>query len=215
MMPEGSKAGSDRNVRLFALCGVIAPILFTILVFTAAFLRPGYSHVAQFISELGFGPNAIVQNANFVLTGLLIIAFAYGLPRGISEGTRSRKGPALVAAFGVGLIGAGIFPGDPASLSIQAAHSIFATVALVAGAAAPLAMAGRLRKDPIWHGYSTGSSVLGIAALILLFVLYGGVFGTGSLAPWKGAIQRPLFAIQFLWIEVMAIKLYKASRIAR
>ncbi len=204
----------QRNANLFALCGVIAPIVFTIMLIAAALLRPGYNHVAQFISELGFGPNAIVQNANFILTGLLISAFAYGMRKGLSEETLPRKVPALVAAFGLGLIGAGIFSGDPASPSILAAHSLFATLALVAGVIAPLVSARRLRTDPVWRRYSTPSTVLGIIALVLLVVLYGGVFGTGTLAAWKGAIQRPLVATEFLWIEIMAIKLYKVSRIA-
>ncbi len=79
----------DSTARLLAICGVIGPILFTTLALLAAFLRPGYSHVTQTISELGFGPNAIVQNINFVVFGLLTIAFAFGLHRGLDKGRGS------------------------------------------------------------------------------------------------------------------------------
>jgi hypothetical membrane protein len=45
----------------------------------ASLMRPGYDQLSQYGSELGTGPNAIVMNANFIVTGLLIIAFAIGL----------------------------------------------------------------------------------------------------------------------------------------
>ena len=111
-------AQETRTVRSLAVCGIIAPLLFATLVITAAFLRTGYSHVSQFISELGYGSNAIVQNADFVLTGLLIILFSYGVHKGVGGGRGSRIGP----AFGAGRIGLGVFPGDPALPTIQMSH---------------------------------------------------------------------------------------------
>ena len=61
-----------------AVCGAIAPLLFASIIVVAG-SRPGYSRISQFISELGYGPNAIVQNLNFLLTGMLVAAFSYGL----------------------------------------------------------------------------------------------------------------------------------------
>jgi hypothetical membrane protein len=202
-------AQETKTVSLFAICGVIAPLLFAILVITAASLRTGYSHVSQFISELGYGSNAVVQNADFVLTGLLVILFSYGLHKGVGGGLGSRVGPAFVAAFGVGLIGAGVFPGDPASPTIQMSHVLFASVAEIAGAAVPLVMCRRLAKDPSWRGYATLSLLTGIVGLVLLIVFYVGVFGSGILDPWKGAVQRLFWAVPFLWIEFAAVKLLK------
>ena len=56
--------------KVFALCGTAAPILFTILVIVESFLRPSYSQVAQYISELWQEgtPYAFLQDANFVVT---------------------------------------------------------------------------------------------------------------------------------------------------
>ena len=110
-------------VRPLAVCGALAPLLFASIVLVAGSLRPAYSHISQFISELGYGPNAIVQNLNFVLTGMLVAAFSYGLHKGLPAG--SRKGPAFLTAFGIGLIGAGVFPGDPANPSVQSLHFLF------------------------------------------------------------------------------------------
>ena len=58
--------------RLFALCGVVAPILFTLVVIAAGLLRPGYSQTQNFISDLGVGSYAVIQNANFVVFGVAI-----------------------------------------------------------------------------------------------------------------------------------------------
>jgi len=90
------------TLRVLAVCGIIGPVLFTGLVVIISYLRPGYSHMSQAISELGEvgAPNAIVQDTNFILVGLLIIAFSFGLHRGISEGRGSKVGPALVIIFG-------------------------------------------------------------------------------------------------------------------
>jgi hypothetical protein len=40
-------------MRLLALGGVAGPVLFTTLVIVCAALRPGYSHLYPFMSELG------------------------------------------------------------------------------------------------------------------------------------------------------------------
>ncbi len=41
------------NLKLYALCGVIAPIFFTLMVIVEGFVVTGYSQVSQHISDLG------------------------------------------------------------------------------------------------------------------------------------------------------------------
>ena len=96
------------------------------------------------MSDLGYGPNAILQNLNFILTGMLVAAFSYGLHR---SPPGSRKGPAFVTAFGIGLIGAGVFPGDPANPFVQNPHFLFAMVLEISGVLAPLFVYARLKKN--------------------------------------------------------------------
>jgi hypothetical membrane protein len=71
---------------LLAVCGMAAPILFALAVIVFGFLREGYSHISQAMSDLGEirSPNLAGQNVNFILTGLLILAFSFGLYRGTS-----------------------------------------------------------------------------------------------------------------------------------
>jgi len=170
-------------VRPLAVCGAIAPLLFASIIVVAGSLRPGYSHISQFISELGYGPNAIVQNLNFLLTGMLVAAFSYGLHKGLPQG--SRKGPAFVTAFGIGLVGAGVCPGDPANPSVQSMHFLFATVLEISGVLVPLFVYTRLKKNPGARSLSRFSLFMALVGLLLLFTFYGGVFSSTVLEPWK------------------------------
>ncbi len=206
-MTSGSGA-RPRRLKLYALCGVIAPVLFTIIVITLGLLRTDYSHVSQPISELGSvgAPNAIVQDGNFILFGLLIIAFAYGLHKGIGDGKGSRLGPILIAVFGaVAAVGDGIFP-LPGPL-----HQPLFIVGVIAFMIGILVITRRLKRDISWQRYRLYSLGTGAIAIILFLVLLSYVISTNGGGPWFGALQRIFVAPLFLWIEIMAIHLLKLS----
>ncbi len=79
----------------------------------ASVLRPGYDQLTQNGSELGTGPNSLVMNTNFVVTGLLIVIFCFGLLKNIDAGIWSRVGLTFLAIAGAGEVATGIFPCDP------------------------------------------------------------------------------------------------------
>lgn len=187
--------------RIAAVCGIIAPIIWTILVLIAASLRPGYNHLIQYISELGFGPNSIIQNSNFLIVGTLIVVFAVGLHWGIRNinGFTTRVGPALVVVIGVGIIGAGLFPGDPSLPFSYSLHMLFSLPVFGLGPFAPIFMWRRMSKDSPWHGYRYYS----VATGVLMFA----AFSPPLLGSLPGLAQRLFLLILFAWIEVMAIKL--------
>jgi len=192
------------------MCGIIGPFLFTFLLITAGLLRPGYSHITQFISELGAvgTPNAIVQQSNFVVSGLLSIAFAVGLYRGTRDGKAAKLGSVFVAVMGVGVVGAGIFSEDPnftwhASLTNQM-HSLASHTAFIAMIIAPLLIWRGSKNDNRWQPYRSYSAITGI-------VLLGLYLGTPFTSPWIGAYQRLYVGIFSLWIELLAIRLLKLS----
>ena len=185
------------------------PLLFVSIIVVAGSRKPGYSHISQFISELGYGPNAFLQNLYFVLTGMLVAAFSYGLHKGLPQG--SRKGPAFVTAFGIGLVGAGVFPGDPANPFVQSMDFLFATVLEISGVLAPLFVYTRLKKNPgsektlqIFALYGTSSSTT--AAHVLRRGLQ--LDSSGAV---EGGCQRTFLTIPFLWIEAMALDRYVST----
>jgi Protein of unknown function (DUF998) len=64
--------------QLLLCAGIIAPILFAIVFMIDGFLKPGYSAYSEAISYLEVGSNGWIQRANFLLIGLLLIAFLVG-----------------------------------------------------------------------------------------------------------------------------------------
>ena len=203
---------------LLAVCGIAAPILFALAVIVLGFLREDYSHISHTISDLGeIGtPNMAGQNVNFILTGLLILAFSFGLYRGTGPGKRVKGGSLLVSVIGLGVAGAGVFPDDPSCPS-PGCNSVAANGHAVAGFMvfplipfAILLFARGLGRDTAWRRYRTYSLVTGIVLMALL-VLFVGVLFDSTLESWAGAIQRLLLASWFQWIAVMAIRLFRLS----
>ena len=72
-VPNSIQSQPRGGVRLLAICGVIAPVLMLVLWTIASSMRSGCDQLNQYGSELGTGPNAIIMNTNFVVTGLLIV----------------------------------------------------------------------------------------------------------------------------------------------
>lgn len=201
----------EKHQRFLAICGILAPIIFAIIVMIAGLLQPEYNHLINFVSELGAvgAPNAIIQRMNFVLVGILIVAFAFGLHRGIGKGKGSIIGPLLVAIFGLSAVVSGIFSTDPiqpGSFS-DIMHSMSSAVGSTAAIIAFFIIPRRLEQDILWRRYRSFSIVIAIVAIVISVVGVGvlGVLGVPGLA------QRLFMAVLFLWIEVMAIRLFQVS----
>jgi len=201
----------EKHQKILAICGIIAPFIFAIMVIIAGLLRPDYSHLTNFVSELGAvgAPNAIMQRLNFVLVGILIVAFTFGLHRGIGEGEGSIIGPLLIAVFGLSSVVSGIFSTDPiqpGSFS-DIMHIMSSTIGGIAAIFAFFFISERLEQDTLWRRYRYFSIVIAFVAIVVSVVGVGllGVLGAPGLA------QRLFMAVLFLWIEVIAIRLFQIS----
>lgn len=205
---------TNLTLRLQAVCGIIAPVMFTTVLVTLGLLRPGYSHISQAGSELGEvgAPNAIIMDINFIVFGILIIVFAFGLHQGIGGGRGSKIGPSLLAVFGaVAGVGNGLFPCDPGCNFVTLTgtmHNVLGLTGFSALIGAALVLPRRLKIDGLWQGYRSYSLVSGL--LMVLFLVAFMVF-TGFLPSYRGAIQRLLVADFLLWIGVMAVRLFQVA----
>ena len=207
-------------ISLLAVCGMVAPILFALAVIVLGFIREDYSHLSHTISDLGEigSRNMAGQNVNFILTGLLILAFSFGLYRGTSPGKRVKVASLLVAVTGLGVAGAGVFPDDiscpsPTCNYLAAnGHAVASFMAFLSIPFAILLFARGLGRDTAWRRYRTYSLVTGIVALALLVLFFASAEDdTSLLGRWGGAIQRLYLASWFQWIGVMAIRLFRLS----
>src|SRR5207248_1824136 len=89
------------------------PMLFFVVLLIEGATRPGYNALRTEGSYLELSSQGWEQIANFIVCGLLCIAFAVGLRRIWRTGRASVWGPLLVGLFGLGLLLAGVFVTDP------------------------------------------------------------------------------------------------------
>jgi hypothetical membrane protein len=193
-------------VFLGSFFGIVAPILFVLLVIVASLLRPDYSQFHNFVSDLGVGPHAIIQNANFVVFGLLSIGFAIGLRSGLpAPGKRALKACVwLVIIFGFGILFAGVFPENYLS---GGPHTTASAIAFLSIIAAQLLIWRGLRSEDnaVWGRYRTYSLISGSLSVILLVLLQVAISTSGT---YQGVAQRAFLAVPWIWIEVTGLKLY-------
>ena len=194
------------------LCGILAPILWASAIIFCGSLRPEYSHLTQFISELGERGSStefIMRYAGFVPTGLMHVAFSAFLYI-IFKGHRlAAIAATLLAINGLARVGAGIFPCEaggagPRVLLSQKLHSLSAGVGFftLIGAAVLWGMflrrSGRLRSLSV---YSISSGFLGFVFVLLMSWSSESRIGTGL-------YERLSSGVLSLWVFVFAARLW-------
>jgi hypothetical membrane protein len=95
-------------------CGILAGPIYVGLGLLQVAIRPGFDITRHALSLLSNGDLGWIQISNFLLTGALLIAGAIGLHRSLTSGRGRTWTPRMLALYGIGLIGAGIFRADPA-----------------------------------------------------------------------------------------------------
>jgi hypothetical membrane protein len=186
--------------RLGRECGIAAPLLWFAVIFLAGALRPGYSHVSQYISELaerGSPTATLMRGLGFYATGVMHLGFAAFLVRTFCRGRLAVAAALLIAIDGLSRIGAGFFPCDPGcspalpSVS-QELHSLFARSGFLAMTAAAFAwgLVERGENNTPAAGYSLASGCIAAAALVAVIAgarervgLYE-LLASGTLSLW-------------------------------
>jgi hypothetical protein len=180
--PSESPATTTKETRALLACGVVAGPLFVAVALLQALTRQGFDLGRHPLSLLSLGDLGWIQIANFVVAGLLSVAFAVGLRRVLRPGRGSRWGPRLIGAYGVGLIMGGVFladagagfpPGAPAGAPEQLSwhgilHDAGHLLALLSLLAACFVLARRFAAlgKRGWATYcvATGVALLGLMA---------------------------------------------------
>jgi hypothetical membrane protein len=167
----------------------------------ASLLRPGYSQTHNFISDLGVGSYAILQNTNFVVFGLLSVGLALGLRAGLPapQGRALKAGVWFVILFGVAMMFAGIL--SEAYLAGRP-HTFVSSVAFLTVITAQLLIWYGLRRADasVWSRYRMYSLISGLLSFALVW------FSASTEFP--GAAQRIFIAVPLVWIELTGFKLY-------
>ena len=200
--------------RLLA-CGALAGPLSLVLGLGQALLRPGFDLTRHDLSLLSNGELGWIQVANFLLTGALVVAGAVGVRRALRSGRGATWAPMLIAVYGLGLIGAGLFsadpalgfpPGTPAAANSISWHGLlhFACggvgfLALIAACAMFSRRFSALRQ-PGWAAYSATTGVVFFAAFV------GIASGSGNswsiLGFWIGVV------LAWSWLTTLSLRLF-------
>ena len=95
------------------VCGVLAGPLFVTVTAIGIVSREGFDLRRNGISQLSLGDRGWIQIANFIVAGLLSIAFAVGARRALQPGIGAVAAPVLISGYGLGLVATGLFLVDP------------------------------------------------------------------------------------------------------
>jgi hypothetical membrane protein len=98
--------------RTLLRCGIIAAPLYLLVGYAQALTREGFDFRRHALSQLAQGEMGWIQTANFIVTGLLVIAGAVGVRRVLKGQRAGTWGPILLTLFGLGMLGASAFPAD-------------------------------------------------------------------------------------------------------
>ncbi len=193
--------------KYFALCGICAPIFFTILILILGLTAPEYNYTSQFISELGEQGSDFenIISISLIIYGIFIFFFGIGLFKKMKNKKIAWTVPVLISLFALfAVIGSGFFPCDQAcelSNSTGKTHKILNVIGFTALTFVPIATFISIRKDPNWKKlkfFSLIIQITGLAAFIIFII---------EIEPFVGLLQRLHLGIYYIWIEVMAIRL--------
>jgi hypothetical protein len=202
------------KLKVLALCGILAPIVYILALIVGNILDPSYSQVGKTVSELiqQGAPNRDLLNAIFIVYNILLIPFAFGLYIGLKKGwARNVILAALVLVGVLGVLWTLFFPLDVGGKSESLTGQLHLAVG---GIVVPLIFALELsfwrsaRKDSRWQGYGKFSLAIFAVTLIFGFTTFGFVN-----SDYRGLFERITTGSFLLWVEVLALKLYSLSKL--
>jgi hypothetical protein len=219
-LPPAGAVPDTARTKALLVCGAIAGPLFTLAWVVEGATRAHYQPLRHPVSSLELGDLGWTQRANFIITGLLTLAFAVGLRRALRPLGGSTWGPLLVGAHAIGLLGAGIFVTDPVSGyplgtpdhlqaygSVHAAlHDLFSVGTFVGLPIACLVFARRFAGwgQRGWAIYSAATALVFMAGFVLASMAFS---QAEPLVAFGGLFQRATITLGWTWLTLLAIHL--------
>lgn len=203
-----------KMTRVFLTCGVIAGPVYVIVGLFQMLVRDGFDIRRHALSLLANGDLGWIQTANFLVSGLLVVAGAVGMRQALRGERGGTWGPPLLGLYGLGLIGAGIFRADPAlgfppGLPAEAygeiswhgiMHLSVGAIGFVGLVAACFVFARRFFaiRERGWAAYSIATGVVFLGAFLGI--------ASGSQGPFS-LIFAVAVVIAWVWISAMSARL--------
>ena len=214
--PSGFDRGAAVTRSLLGY-GVLVGPFYLLIGLIQAFLRDGFDLMRHPLSLLVNGPGGWVQTANFVLSGLMVLAAAAGFKRVL--GPKSRGASWFLGGFGASMIVAAVFSADPVDgfpvgtpAGPPPSISTTGLIHFMAGAlgficlAVSCFLAARAmarRNAPSLAGLSVLSGLAVVLGFFGGFLLPG--ISLGILGIWFAVV------VGWAWLAVMSLHLYRVA----
>jgi Protein of unknown function (DUF998) len=212
------------QTKLLLIGSVLAGPIYILVGLAQILTREGFDITRHPLSMMSLGDLGWVQIANFIVTGLLVIAGAIGLGRLAQGDKRLRWGALLIGIYGLGVLGGGLFITDPAlgfppgtpdtypeTISWHGLlHFIFGQVGFLALIAACFVYARYFAANGL-RGWATFSALTGG---IFLFAIIGGVATSAGDNAALGLLALYV-AVALAWIWLSAISYHMRSNLVR
>tara|TARA_A100001037_G_scaffold220268_1_gene198093 strand:+ start:310 stop:951 length:642 start_codon:yes stop_codon:yes gene_type:complete len=184
---------------------LISYLWLVVTILIAGLFYPDYSHVSQYMSELGAtgAPNAwLVNYFGFVPTELLLLMFlAMALPV-LPRVVLTRLGIGLIGLYALLLIGTSVFACDFECRPVQQAsfahdlHITLATFAYPAGIIGVLVTSISARQWP-------GGFNLMMSGIVVAILTCGLLLNLNPALPQLGLVQRAVETLLYVWFILL------------
>ena len=202
--------------------GAVAGPLFTLTWILESVTRADYNLLRHPVSSLALGEFGWMQVVNFILAGLLVLAFAWGLWLALRTQRGSIWGSLLVAIWGIGLLGAGVFLTDPVSGYPPRSPDILLNPTAYGALHNQISLLGFLALTRACFVFSYIFATQGKRGWAMYSVVTGVLFPLGiilssmafsqnvSLVAFGGLLQRLTVTIGWTWLTSLAIHIRKS-----
>ena len=194
--------------RICTFCGVVAPLVFVFMAFLGAAMRPGYSHMADTVSELlsPGSPNRLLLSVLLAIYSILTTLFGVGMLLFVRMSAKSTRlgsiGAGMFILAGVVDVAiATVFPQDPWGSAPTLAGQMHLLLGGIIGAlqiASVFIFGIWFSHTQVSRGlgaYSFATSVVVIAALAYFLEMVG--------SPLMGFAERVLILVGLVWTFVI------------
>jgi hypothetical protein len=212
------------TIKRLLTCGFYGPLLFILLFLVQGLVREDYDPLRHPVSALSIGEQGWLQEINFVFSGMMILAFAFGVRLVLHPSRGSTWGPILIGVTAIGLIGAGFFTCDPLNgyppgtplFPLERTvhgrlHDLFSLPVFTALPAACFVFVRRFTGERRrgWAIYSLAAGLGMLAFFILAGMGFQQAPGFFDIA---GLLQRVSIISGLTWISALAAHLLKTTQ---
>jgi hypothetical protein len=195
--------------QILAICGMLSPIIYTLMWILGGFLRPDYSHVRDDISSLlAIGaPRKRLYDSFMIPSSVLLFVFYLGLHYGLNSGLGLIVGPVLFLISGfLGVLVAIFFPLDEGGEILTYRGKMHFALIVISGLlviGGMIALYFRLIGVVGWSTFAIYSLVSSVVSVILVVISLALIKSN-----YRGLIERIMVSNYMVYYFVLALMVF-------